>query len=571
MNFFELISKTYITLDSNHRIYIFVLFILLFLSMLLETMSIGLIIPILAIITDPELFYSYELIKSNFIEINHGELIIYTMIALGVFFIIKTIILAIINFFQLKIVWGINVITAKKLYTKYIRSSYEFHFKNNSSILIRNIVNEVDKFSGSINALVNLFSELIILIGIFILLFYFQPLATISLLMIFGVSSTIFYLFIRNYIDKWGQARQIHQGRKIQYIQQGIGAIKDIKILNRESNFINRFSYHNQRIGIISMLENFTTKAPRLWLEMIAVMSFAFLVIILVLKDFDSSSLITTLGLFAGAAFRSLPSINRIMGSLQGIKFSAPAIKVINDEILNIDFDNKEVSNQEIISNIKYLKVDNVSFSYNNIPQKTLEDININIPFGASVGIIGPSGSGKSTLIDLIMGLINPDKGKITVDGVDIHKNKISWQKNIGYVAQSIYMTDDSIKNNIAFGLEDEDIDVNLVQNAIKLAQLDDLIKSLPNGIHTPMGERGIRLSGGQLQRIGIARALYYNPSILILDEATSSLDIDTERKIMTDVLSLRKDKIIIIITHRISTIENCELIYKIENGNLIK
>ncbi|MDC3111588.1 ABC transporter transmembrane domain-containing protein, partial [Pelagibacteraceae bacterium] len=269
--------------------------------MLLETMSIGLIIPILAIITDPELFYSYELIKSNFIEINHGELIIYTMIALGVFFIIKTIILAIINFFQLKIVWGINVITAKKLYTKYIRSSYEFHFKNNSSILIRNIVNEVDKFSGSINALVNLFSELIILIGIFILLFYFQPLATISLLMIFGVSSTIFYLFIRNYIDKWGQARQIHQGRKIQYIQQGIGAIKDIKILNRESNFINRFSYHNQRIGIISMLENFTTKAPRLWLEMIAVMSFAFLVIILVLKDFDSSSLITTLGLFAGA------------------------------------------------------------------------------------------------------------------------------------------------------------------------------------------------------------------------------------------------------------------------------
>ncbi|MDC3130682.1 ABC transporter ATP-binding protein/permease [bacterium] len=539
--------------------------------MLLETMSIGLIIPILAIITDPELFYSYELIKSNFIEINHGELIIYTMIALGVFFIIKTIILAIINFFQLKIVWGINVITAKKLYTKYIRSSYEFHFKNNSSILIRNIVNEVDKFSGSINALVNLFSELIILIGIFILLFYFQPLATISLLMIFGVSSTIFYLFIRNYIDKWGQARQIHQGRKIQYIQQGIGAIKDIKILNRESNFINRFSYHNQRIGIISMLENFTTKAPRLWLEMIAVMSFAFLVIILVLKDFDSSSLITTLGLFAGAAFRSLPSINRIMGSLQGIKFSAPAIKVINDEILNIDFDNKEVSNQEIISNIKYLKVDNVSFSYNNIPQKTLEDININIPFGASVGIIGPSGSGKSTLIDLIMGLINPDKGKITVDGVDIHKNKISWQKNIGYVAQSIYMTDDSIKNNIAFGLEDEDIDVNLVQNAIKLAQLDDLIKSLPNGIHTSMGERGIRLSGGQLQRIGIARALYYNPSILILDEATSSLDIDTERKIMTDVLSLRKDKIIIIITHRISTIENCELIYKIENGNLIK
>ena len=571
MNFFELISKTYITLDSNHRIYIFVLFILLFLSMLLETMSIGLIIPILAIITDPELFYSYELIKSNFIEINHGELIIYTMIALGVFFIIKTIILAIITFFQLKIVWGINVITSKKLYTKYIRSSYEFHFKNNSSILIRNIVNEVDKFSGSINALVNLFSELIILIGIFILLFYFQPLATISLLMIFGVSSTIFYLFIRNYIDKWGQARQIHQGRKIQYIQQGIGAIKDIKILNRESNFINRFSYHNQRIGIISMLENFTTKAPRLWLEMIAVMSFAFLVIILVLKDFDSSSLITTLGLFAGAAFRSLPSINRIMGSLQGIKFSAPAIKVINDEILNINFDNKEVSNQEIISNIKYLKVDNVSFSYNNIPQKTLEDININIPFGASVGIIGPSGSGKSTLIDLIMGLINPDKGKITVDGVDIHKNKISWQKNIGYVAQSIYMTDDSIKNNIAFGLEDEDIDVNLVQNAIKLAQLDDLIKSLPNGIHTSMGERGIRLSGGQLQRIGIARALYYNPSILILDEATSSLDIDTERKIMTDVLSLRKDKIIIIITHRISTIENCELIYKIENGNLIK
>lgn len=571
MNFLDLIKIIYKTLDSKQNLYIFILIFLMFVSMVLETLSIGLIIPLLAIITDPDLFFSYKIVKSFIIQIDHNKLIIYSMVLFSIFFLIKTLILAIISFFQLKIIWDINVNISKKLYINYLRSPYEFHFKNNSSILIRNIINEVDKFSGAINAYVNLFSELIILIGIMFLLFFFQPKATISLILIFGLSSILFYLFIRSHIVKWGKERQIHQGQKIKFIQQGIGAIKDIKILNRENSFINAFSDHNSRLGNISLLENFTTKAPRLWLEMIAIMSFALLVIILIYDDTNATNLVTTLGLFAGAAFRSLPSINRIMGSLQGIKFTAPSVEVINNEILNIKMDNLDVSNEKTTLKLNLLKVDNVSFTYNDSNQKTLNDINIKIPFGASVGIIGPSGSGKSTLIDLIMGLINPDNGKVTIGGVDIHKNKISWQKNIGYVAQSIYMTDDSIKNNIAFGLNDSDIDISKVNNAIKLAQLEDFIKSLPNGINTSMGERGIRLSGGQLQRIGIARALYHSPNILILDEATSSLDIETERKIMTDVLSLKKSKIIIIITHRISTIENCELIYKIKNGNLVK
>jgi len=570
MNYIDLIKKIYKTLDSKQNFYIFILFVLMFISMLLETLSIGLIIPILAIITDPELFYSYKLIKLYFIEVNHNQLIIYSMIAMSIFFIIKTIILGIIGFFQLKIVWSINVELSKKLYIKYLRSPYEFHFKSSSSILIRNIVSEVDKFSGSINAFVNLLSELIILLGIFALLFFFHPTATISLIFIFGSSSMIFYFFIRNYIEKWGVERQIHEGMKIQYIQQGIAAIKDIKILNREINFINKFSKHNHRLGRISLFENFLTKAPRLWLEMIAVISFAFLVTILVYKGNNAFGLITTLGLFAGAAFRSLPSINRIIGSLQGIKFAAPSVNVIRNEFFNIETENKETPNQNGIIKFNSLKVENVSFAYNGTIKDVLKNININIPFGISVGIIGSSGSGKSTLIDLIMGLINPDTGKITMGGVDVHKNKISWQKNIGYVAQSIYMTDDTIKNNIAFGLDYTEIDDEAVNNAIKLAQLEEFIKSLPKGINTSMGERGIRLSGGQLQRIGIARALYSNPKVLILDEATSSLDSKTEKKIMDDVLALKKDKIIIIITHRISTIENCELIYKIENGNLL-
>lgn len=569
MSIFLTIKKIFVLLSNKQKKALIFLFFLMFVSMILEIFSIGLILPALSLIDNPDIITKYSFFRELYIYYNepsYNTLIIFVIITLCLFYLLKTICITFVTWKQLQLSFGIQVELSHQLYKNYLNNDYSFHFSRNSSTLIRNVTIEIDQFGGAITASLNLIAEILIVIGLGLLLLIYQPISTLILGLALGISSLLFFKIIRNSVYIWGKARQFHQGQRIQYIQQGLGAIKQIKILNKEDNFIKNYNVHNKENGRVNMLEHLMTRIPRFFLELIAVFCFAGLIAILLIEG--SNQIIPTVGLFAGAAFRLLPSVSRIVGSAQGLRYSLPSVDVLFEE-----FDNKyQTQKEESIKNISFtrsLEIKNVSFQYDESISKNLHDINFKVNFGDSIGFIGESGSGKSTLMDIIIGLIDPQEGEILVDNISIEKGLNSWQSQIGYVPQDIYMIDDSLTKNIALGLDNDEIDIQKVRNAIQLSQLEDFVNTLPQGLETEMGERGIRLSGGQLQRVGIARALYNNPKILIFDEASSALDAATEEKIIKEIDQLKRDKTILIISHRLSTLQHCDFVYEIKDGKI--
>lgn len=311
------------------------------------------------------------------------------------------------------------------------------------------------------------------------------------------------------------------------------------------------------------------TDLPRLWLELLAVAGLVALVLVLLVQGKPPTTLLPILGVFAAAAFRIMPSANRILGALQNLRYSLPAIDKLYQEILLLNNTASNESNDTMLFQ-NMLTLEQVTYRYENAEHRALNGVSLNIKWGTAVGFIGTSGAGKSTLVDVILGLLTPASGRVLVDNVDIQSNLRGWQNQIGYVPQSIFLTDDSLRRNIAFGLSDDLIDDEAVLRAIKAAQLEAFVGGLSEGVNTLVGERGVRLSGGQRQRIGIARALYHDPGVLVLDEATSSLDMATEKSVMEAINALHGEKTLIIIAHRLSTVANCDWIYKMEQGCVI-
>ncbi|NDA96736.1 MAG: ABC transporter ATP-binding protein [Actinobacteria bacterium] len=392
---------------------------------------------------------------------------------------------------------------------------------------------------------------------------------TIITLVAFGVGAWLFQLLTRRRIERWGDQRNLHDGMILQHLQQGLGGAKDVKILGRESEFLDQHEKHLKESLRINRVYSVLQTMPRMYMEILTIAGLAALVISMVLQKQSFTEIIPTLGLFAAAAFRVMPSINRLLGALQTLLYSRAIIaSVYADFKLDAPDENKLVTG---IPFSEQLELRSVTFQYPTASTPSLQQVSLVVRRGEAVGFVGPSGAGKSTLVDVILGLFAPTAGLVLVDGQDIQKNLRNWQNQIGYVPQSIYLTDDTLRRNVAFGLGDENIDENSVRNAIRLAQLEEFVSSLPENLDTVVGERGVRLSGGQRQRIGIARALYHNPSILVLDEATSSLDTPTEHGVMQAVQALQGSKTVIIVAHRLSTVEYCDRLYRIESSRLIE
>lgn len=320
--------------------------------------------------------------------------------------------------------------------------------------------------------------------------------------------------------------------------------------------------------------QGFLQEVLRTWFEVLAVLGVAILILVLIIQGNEVSTIFVVLGIFAAAAFRLMPSITRIIGSIQSFRYSLPVLETLHKEFQITESVSSASKPENIVrTNSEFsdkLTFDHVSFTYPGANIPSLNDVSLNIYFGECIGIIGSSGAGKTTLVDIILGLIVPDYGKVVIDGDDICESLSNWQSQIGYVPESIFLIDDSLRKNIAFGIPDNDIDELLVNQAIQAAQLEDFVNTLPEGLNTFVGERGVRLSGGQRQRIGIARALYHDPKVLVFDEATSSLDNDTESEIMKTIHLMHKDKTIIIIAHRLSTVEKCDRLYMLDFGKVI-
>ena len=550
--------------------------LLLLIGMIFEVLGIGLLLPILTAILNPEILLENEITKSifDFLQINDKDQIV--KVALGsllLVYLLKSAYLIFLSFYQNKFTSVLSSNLSNKLFKNYLYKDYAFHIKRNSSELIKNLQVEISNFSNFLISIISLITESTLAFSVIITLFFIEPLATLIVLLLFGLSSFMFYQFTKNITTEWGKVREQIDSKSSKIVIEGLSGIKEVILLGKQSFFENQLENMNSSKASMNSKALTLRQIPRYFLELLSVFSLIIFVFILLIQSKNVDNVIVTLGIFVAATFRILPSINRILSSLQNIKYYQSSIDVLYKEFEFIN-KKKDFFKRDIIrlAPNKSIDINQLCFIYPQTKKIILDNVTLKLQTGTTTGIIGVSGSGKSTLINIIVGLLKPSSGEILIDdNSNIENNLDLWQNAIGYVSQDVFLSDQSILMNIAFGIKQESIDYKLIDKVLEQAKLSELILTLPEGYHTKVGERGVQLSGGQRQRIGIARALYRRPSILVLDEATSSLDVKTEEEIMMSVDNLKGQMTIIIVTHRLITLKNCDEIFSIKEGKLNK
>lgn len=464
---------------------------------------------------------------------------------------------------------------SQKMFETYMKEPYAFHLDRNPAVLQRAINSDVTGCYDALRCFLQMMSEIVICFGLTVLLIITDVKMALFLLVLVGSCMSVVYITTKKKVRKLGASDMEYSGKMLQWVSQGISGIKEIKLLGNESYFINEFGGHSEKSSKARSVQQLLMQVPRLLTETVCMTGILLLIIFYSLRGKDLIEFIPTLSVFAVAAFRLLPSVGKINGHLTEFQFNLPKVDFIYNDLTELRNDengqNADRLNEKEISFNNKIEIVNLTFKYEKSNESVLEDVSFDINKNQSVGFIGATGAGKTTLIDIIIGVLEPTRGEILSDGVSIKNNIYNWYKKIGYVPQTIYLTDDSIRKNIALGINDSDIDDERIRIVLKQTQLEEFVDSLPDGIGTIVGDRGIRLSGGQRQRIGIARALYINPEILVLDEATSALDTDTEVAVMDAIDSLYGTVTMLIIAHRHSTLKKCDAVYEVHDGKVVK
>ncbi len=568
-NFFGILSK-------RSKIKSFYLLLLVLVGVIFEMLSIGLLLPLLTALSNEtqNQYINFNLIYNKFgLEniFNKNQIIMYSISLLVFIYFTKTIFLNFLVWFQSKFISFLVAETKIKLFKKYMYQDYSFHLQRNSSKLIQNIINEVElMINVFFLSLIAFTSELLVVLGISLILLIVEPRGFLMSMTVFGIISFAFMKYTKNKVKKYGDQRLINESSSIKHLQQGVDGIKEIKLVGNEDIFLDYFKVRANKIASVASKMLILQQIPRFYLEFIAIISLTALIYFLLIFNYTFSSLIVIVGLFAAAAFKILPSVNRILNSYVNMRYGLASVGVISKDInmQSPKIETKLVKGKKLKLNSK-IELKNISYNYPSTNKKILENLNLEIKANSTIGIIGESGAGKSTLIDLIIGILNPSEGKVLIDGNNISEQKRLWQNNIGYIPQFIYLLDDSIKKNIALGAKDSEIDDKKIIRAMELSQTERFVKNLPKKNETFVGEFGVRLSGGQRQRIGIARALYFDNDLLVLDEATSSLDDATEKDIINTIHSMKGKKTIIISSHKKEILKECDAIFKLKDKKI--
>ena len=544
----------------------------------LEAAGVGLVIPFIAIIMSADFVLPSFLIEQwpGLAVVSRTQLVVGAVVVFLLFYLAKSLFSLWLAACQAGYYYSLQEAISGRLFKSYLYRAYAFHLQHNSAKLLSNTMTESMQFSlGFTAAAVLMLNDFLIIVMILVVLFLVEPAGAIMSFILFGTMSLLLFTISKKRAATWGETRQEKERLRIKSAQQGFNGVKDIKLYGRENIFISQYLKETRISLEAGRKQTILQNVPRIFLEMVAVFALCGLVIFLFVSG-DEAKIVTTLGLFAAAAFKLLPTTARLVQSGQAIVFNRPVVSFIYNELVeteNLGHSNNDASGafDAEVRFVENINLSNLSFTYEGVDQAALASISLNIDAGKMIGFIGHSGAGKSTLIDCILGLIHPSSGELKIDGECITSRNVSgWQRKLGYVSQVIYLLDGSLRENIGFGIPSDAIDEQKLINAVEKAQLTEFIDSLPDGLETMVGERGVRLSGGQRQRIGIARALYDNPPVLVLDEATSSLDTDTEREVMKAVEELQGSKTILIIAHRFSTIENCDYVYKLDKGRIV-
>ena len=579
----KILKKMNVLLDGKQKVKMGGIVVLMIIGAVLEACSIGLVIPVITTLLDPDAVkgegYLGDIYRFLGLE-STSQFTIVMLVAIIAAFALKNIFLYFQNVVQLRFVYTNQFSTSRRMMINFMERPYEYYLNADTSVIQRSITSDVNNMYGLILSSLQLVSEMIMFVVLVIVLMTQDPMMIFTIALLLVAVLLIIKCILKPIMIKAGEDNQEYYSGLYKWIDQSVMGIKEIKIANKENYFINEYSRCGA--GYVDAVQkyNIYNATPRLLIETVCIAGLVLYLIIQIASGKEVTAMITQIGVFAVAAMRLLPSANRINNYLTSISDFEPFFMGVSDNLqeeINDRSVNYSAQAYEARKEIRKLPVrekielKGIVYKYPNTEVLIFDHADMEIPVGCSVGVVGTSGAGKTTIIDVLLGLLTLQEGRILADGVEVREHYEEWLKNIGYIPQTIFMIDASIRKNVAFGVPDEEIDDNKVWEALKEAQLDEFVRGLPEGLDTGIGERGIRLSGGQRQRIGIARALFEDPEVLVLDEATSALDNETEAAIMDSINRLHGRKTLIIIAHRLQTIEKCDMVYRVENGRIAK
>ncbi len=580
----NLFGKIGYIFDKKQKKQLAVLGVMIFFGGLLETLGVGGMLPVVTALLTPEELVGYinryDFLQKicNVLHIQDaGQITMALLIGLMVIYVVKNLYILFLTYKQNSFITRNRNKMISRVMAEFLNRPYEKYLGADIPTVFRITDSDIPQTFSLILAMLQLASEVVVSLLIFVVLLWQNVFMTLFIIAVFGLLTLFIIKVFKPALNRIGAKNQSIQSRIAKWRIQATYGLKDVKVLNREEFFVRNY-YETGRVGA-DVARNYAVlnNTPRLLIETVFIVSVLSFVAVYIGGGGEAQAITKTIATFGVAAIRVLPSVNRINTYITEIAYNQPSLDFVYENLqegMKTDAmlaERKANSQTEKIRLEDKIELDHISFHYPDSPKAIFKDAHMTVPRGKSVGIIGASGAGKSTIVDVLLGLLHAQEGKITCDGVDIFKNYESWLAQVGYIPQSIYLIDESIRDNIAFGIDADKIDDKRLWEVLEEAQLKEFIEELPEGLDTTIGDRGVRLSGGQRQRIGIARALYNDPEILVFDEATSALDNDTEAAVMEAVNSFHGKKTMIIIAHRLNTIEKCDIIYKVENAKLVE
>lgn len=573
----EVIKKFNTILSRGQKIRIGIIIVLMLAGAALETASVSLIVPLMTTIMNPGFFAEdkYAALVCKWLDLHSANtFMIAVLIGLIILFLGKDIFLFLEYYVQSRFICNNRLATQQKLMHAYLNKPYEFYLNASTGEIIRIITADVPSAFNLLQSVLDFFTEFTVSMALIIAIITVDwQMATLTAAILL-LEMLLIYKVIKPVLRSAGESKQRNDACSNKWILQSLEGIKEVKVSRKEDYFEEQYVFYSKRANSAEKMHSVLQNAPRLMIEAVTIASMLGMITILLMRGRDIATLMPQLSAFAVAAVRLLPSTNRISTALNAIAFYAPTLDHLEANLGDIK--ESEVTDDVRRNDIKIsfdsdCNMKDVCFGYPNSEKNVLEKANMSIPAGKSIGIVGSSGAGKTTVVDILLGLLRTDSGQVLADGRNVFDNYDSWLAQLSYIPQTIYMLDDTIRANVAFGIPKDQISDSQIWHVLEESQLKEFVQDLPDGLDTMIGERGVRLSGGQRQRIGIARALYTDPRLLIFDEATSALDNETEAAIMEAINSLHGKKTMIIIAHRLTTIEECDMIYRVENGKVFQ
>ena len=580
---FSVLKKFSKLLNGKQKSRLAVLGLVTVIGAFLEVIGVSLMLPLITAIMQPDIINTnpYIAYVCSILDLHsHRTFVIICIIAVILVFIFKDLFLIMQYYIQARFVYNNQFATQRRMLSGFLNRPYEFFLNAESGEILRVIQSDVPTTYGLLTTMLSMFTETIASLAISITIFIIDPIMTIFVIIMMAMVVVIISKLVKPVLKKKGEERHIHGSLTYKWLIQSITGIKEIKVGAKEEFFKEHFDISGRKYISAEKWSTVFSNIPRLMIEMVSVCSTLAFIAFMIYKGKEIETLLPTLGAFAMAAMKLMPSANRIVAAINQVVFQEPSLNKLIVDIEMFEKDEIEYNKYrkqdkcEIENKLSFnnkIELRKITYNYQNSDRLILDDADMVIPIGKSIGIVGASGAGKTTVVDILLGVLLAKKGEILADGINVMNHYSEWLSHIGYIPQSIFMLDDDIKSNVAFGVSKEEQNEERVWKALREAQLEEFVRNLPEGIDTQIGERGMRLSGGQRQRIGIARALYNDPDLMVFDEATSALDGETEAAVMDSINSLHGKKTMIIIAHRLQTIANCDIVYKVENGKIMR